>query len=58
MPVGLTGSVLREKGRRKDMSGSGELPFTGSIFTLPLLVLGLTLTLAGWVVRRLGRENA
>jgi len=40
------------------MSGSGELPFTGSIFTLPLLMIGMTLTLAGWVVRRLAREDA
>jgi LPXTG-motif cell wall-anchored protein len=38
------------------MSGSGELPFTGSIFTLPLIVIGLTLTLAGWILRRFTRE--
>lgn len=30
----------------------GELPFTGSVFTLPLVVLGLVLTLAGFVLRR------
>ncbi|TML70643.1 MAG: LPXTG cell wall anchor domain-containing protein [Actinobacteria bacterium] len=40
------------------MSGSGELPFTGSIFTLPLVVLGLTLTLAGWVLRRVADARA
>lgn len=35
----------------------GELPFTGSVFTLPLVVLGLVLTLAGFVVRRFARES-
>ena len=30
----------------------GELPFTGSVFTLPLLVVGLLLSLGGWVLRR------
>jgi LPXTG-motif cell wall-anchored protein len=35
----------------------GELPFTGSVFTLPLVLAGLVLTLAGWVLRRSGRER-
>jgi hypothetical protein len=35
----------------------GELPFTGSVFTLPLVLLGLVLTVAGVVMRRLGREQ-
>jgi hypothetical protein len=26
----------------------GELPFTGSVFTLPLLVLGVILSVGGW----------
>lgn len=26
----------------------GELPFTGSVFTLPLLVLGVVLSIGGW----------
>jgi LPXTG-motif cell wall-anchored protein len=34
----------------------GELPFTGSVFTLPLLVIGLLLTLGGWILRRVGAE--
>jgi LPXTG-motif cell wall-anchored protein len=33
----------------------GELPFTGSIFTLPLVILGLVLTVGGWLLRRVGR---
>jgi hypothetical protein len=40
------------------MSGSGELPFTGSIFTLPLILLGLVLTFAGWVGTRLERAKS
>jgi hypothetical protein len=35
----------------------GELPFTGNIFTLPLIILGLCLTLGGWALRRLGRQG-
>jgi hypothetical protein len=30
----------------------GELPFTGSVFTLPLVILGLVLSIAGWIIRR------
>lgn len=36
----------------------GELPFTGSVFTLPLVVLGLVLSAAGFVLRRLGRAES
>jgi hypothetical protein len=39
------------------MSGSGELPFTGSIFTLPLILLGLMLTLASWVTAQVKRDR-
>jgi hypothetical protein len=35
------------------MSGSAELPFTGSIFTLPLIAIGLALTFASWIGLRL-----
>lgn len=35
------------------MSGSGELPFTGSIFTLPLIVIGLVLTFGSWLMLRM-----
>jgi LPXTG-motif cell wall-anchored protein len=35
----------------------GELPFTGSIFTLPLVILGLVLTVGGWFLRRVGRRQ-
>jgi hypothetical protein len=30
----------------------GELPFTGSFFTLPLIVLGLILSVSGWIANR------
>jgi hypothetical protein len=33
------------------MSG-GSLPFTGSLLTLPLTVIGLVLSIAGWALRR------
>lgn len=33
----------------------GALPFTGNIFTLPLIVIGLCLTFGGFVLRKLGR---
>lgn len=35
------------------MSSPGRLAFTGSVFALPLTVLGTALTLAGWVMRKL-----
>lgn len=35
------------------MSSPGRLAFTGSLFALPLTVLGAALTLAGWVMTRL-----
>jgi LPXTG-motif cell wall-anchored protein len=35
----------------------GELPFTGSIFTLPLMILGLVLTIGGWLLRRVGHQR-
>ena len=35
------------------MEGSGRLAFTGSLFALPLTVLGLLLTLAGWLMVKL-----
>ncbi|MGH9157788.1 MAG: hypothetical protein ACRD1K_18570 [Acidimicrobiales bacterium] len=36
------------------MSSAGKLAFTGSLFTLPLALLGAVLTLAGWCMRRWG----
>ena len=39
-------------------TGAEILPFTGSIFTLPIALLGLFLTFAGWVLTRLGGEDA
>jgi hypothetical protein len=36
----------------------GELPFTGSLFTLPLIALGLMLSLGGWVGGRLKKARA
>jgi hypothetical protein len=34
------------------------LPFTGSVFTAPIAVLGLVLTFVGWALLRLGlRED-
>ena len=40
------------------MSSPGRLAFTGSLFALPLTVLGAALTLAGWVMTRLaGRRQ-
>jgi hypothetical protein len=34
------------------------LPFTGSVFTAPIAILGLVLTFAGWALLRLGlRED-
>ena len=39
------------------MSG-GTLPFTGSLFTAPLSLLGLVLTLTGWLGSKLGRQTA
>lgn len=35
------------------MSG-GTLPFTGSVFTAPLALLGLVLTFSGWLGSKLG----
>jgi hypothetical protein len=35
----------------------GDLPFTGSLFTLPLIVLGLVLSLGGWVADRLKQSR-
>jgi hypothetical protein len=38
--------------------GEGVLPFTGSVFTAPIAVLGLLLTFGGWALLRLGlRED-
>lgn len=34
--------------------GEGVLPFTGSIFTAPIAMLGLLLTFGGWALLRLG----
>jgi LPXTG-motif cell wall-anchored protein len=36
----------------------GELPFTGSVFTLPLVILGLVLSVAGLLLRRRARAEA
>jgi hypothetical protein len=33
----------------------GDLPFTGSVLTLPLIAVGAILSLAGWIVGR-GRK--
>lgn len=30
----------------------GDLPFTGSLLTLPLIVVGVILSLAGWILGR------
>lgn len=35
------------------MSSPSRLAFTGSVFALPLAVIGAALTFAGWVMRRL-----
>lgn len=35
----------------------GDLPFTGSLLTLPLIVVGVILSLAGWILGR-GRKAA
>jgi hypothetical protein len=34
--------------------GEGVLPFTGSVFTAPIAMLGLLLTFGGWALLRLG----
>jgi hypothetical protein len=40
------------------MESSGRLAFTGSLFALPLTVLGAALTLAGWAMQKLaGRDQ-
>jgi hypothetical protein len=38
------------------MSG-GTLPFTGSLFTAPLSLLGLALTTSGWIGKKLGSRR-
>lgn len=35
------------------MSSPTRLAFTGSVFALPLAIIGAGLTLAGWVMRKL-----
>ena len=30
----------------------GDLPFTGSLLTLPLIAVGLVLSVVGWIVGR------
>ena len=35
------------------MESPGRLAFTGSLFALPLTVLGLLLTIAGWLMVKL-----
>jgi hypothetical protein len=35
------------------MSSPGRLAFTGSLFALPLTVLGAVLTLVGWIMTKL-----
>jgi hypothetical protein len=30
----------------------GDLPFTGSLLTLPLIVFGAVLSIAGWILGR------
>ena len=37
------------------MSGPGKLAITGSVFALPLTLIGGALTFAGWVLQKLGR---
>lgn len=41
------------------MESPGRLAFTGSLFALPLTVLGAALTLAGWLMTKLAdrRQN-
>jgi hypothetical protein len=36
------------------MSSPGRLAFTGSLFALPLALIGAGLTFAGWVMRKVG----
>ena len=36
----------------------GSLPLTGSLFTLPLLVFGLVMTIAGCVIKMFNRKAA
>lgn len=36
----------------------GELPFTGSVLTLPLVVVGLVLSVGGWLLRRTARAGS
>jgi hypothetical protein len=40
------------------MSSPTRLAFTGSLFSLPLAVIGAGLTLAGWVMRKLADRPA
>jgi hypothetical protein len=57
-PVG--GEAVPPGGGGVDVPGFPEtaLPFTGSVFTAPIAILGLVLTLVGWALLRLGlRED-
>lgn len=38
------------------MSSPTRLAFTGSVFALPLSILGAALTFAGWVMQRVARQ--
>ncbi len=40
------------------MSSPGRLAFTGSVFALPLAVVGAAMTFAGWVMRKLADRPA
>jgi LPXTG-motif cell wall-anchored protein len=36
----------------------GELPYTGSVLTLPLALIGLVLSVGGWLIGRRDRTVA
>lgn len=55
-PVG--GDAVPPVGGGDVTTADTVLPFTGSVFTAPVAVLGLILTFVGWALLRLGlRED-
>jgi uncharacterized protein YkwD len=55
LPSSVQGSLEGSGEIGVKQAGSGALPFTGTLLTLPLLLLGLALVLGGVLVLRLGR---